>query len=87
LTKELQMVEIEKDETNLIHIVDVEDTLSTLIVICISRPRNHSLTYRKKNCHRGRSRPRQHNLEDVKDFAAKVYTTFFVQPKICNYVV
>jgi hypothetical protein len=25
------------------------------------------------------------NLEEVKDFAAKVYTTFFVQPKICNY--
>jgi uncharacterized membrane protein len=45
LTKELQMVEIQKDETNLIHIVDVKDTLSTLIVIsiCISRPRNHSL--------------------------------------------
>jgi hypothetical protein len=21
----------------------------------------------------------------LKDFAAKVYTTFFVQPKICNY--
>jgi hypothetical protein len=81
------MVEIEKDGINLIHIVDVEDTLSTLIVICISRRRNHSLTYRKKNCQRGRSRPRQHNLEDVKDFAAKVYTTFFVQPKICNYVV
>jgi hypothetical protein len=26
------------------------------------------------------------NLEEVKDFAAKVYTTFFVQPKICNYI-
>jgi hypothetical protein len=31
-------------------------------------PRNHSLTYREKNCRRGRLRPRLHNLEDVKEF-------------------
>jgi hypothetical protein len=38
------------------------------IVVCISRPRNRSLTYREKNCRRGRLRPRQHNFEDVKGF-------------------
>jgi hypothetical protein len=38
------------------------------IVICISRPQNRSLTYREKNCRRGRLRPRQDNLEDVKGF-------------------
>jgi hypothetical protein len=47
------------------------------INICISRPRNHSLTYREKNCRPGRLRPRLDNLE------AKVYTTFFVQ---LNYI-
>jgi hypothetical protein len=31
------------------------------MVICISRPRNQSLTYREKNCRRGRLRPRQDN--------------------------
>jgi hypothetical protein len=38
------------------------------IVICISiiEPRNHSLTWREKNRRRGRLRPRQYNLEDVK---------------------
>jgi hypothetical protein len=34
---------------------------------------------------RGRLRPRHDNLEELKDFAAKMYTSFFVQPKICNY--
>jgi hypothetical protein len=29
------------------------------IVICITRLRSHSLTYREKNCRRGRLRPRQ----------------------------
>jgi hypothetical protein len=39
----------------------------------MSRSRNHFLTYREKNCRRGRLRPRQDNLGDVKkDF---VYTT------------
>jgi hypothetical protein len=42
-------------------------TLS-LIVIRISKPRNHSLTYRKKNCRRGRLRPSQDNLEGVERF-------------------
>jgi hypothetical protein len=42
-----------------------------LIVICISRSRNHSLTYRENNCRRGRLRPRQDNLEDVKGFRGK----------------
>jgi hypothetical protein len=44
----------------------INDTLTLLptssnhlIFICISRPRNHSLTYREKNCRRGRLRPRQ----------------------------
>jgi hypothetical protein len=46
----------------------------------MSRPRNHSLTYREKNCRRGHLRPRQDNLE-LKDSAA----TFFVQLKIRNY--
>jgi hypothetical protein len=36
-----------------------------LIDICVLRPRNHSLTYREKNCRRGRLRPRLHNLDDV----------------------
>jgi hypothetical protein len=41
-----------------------------LIVICISRPRNHYLTYRKKNCRRGRLQPRHDNLTGGKlDFA------------------
>jgi hypothetical protein len=57
-----------------------------LIVNWMSRPRNHSLTYREKNCRRGCLWARQHNLEMFKGFAAKVYTTFFEQPKICNYV-
>jgi hypothetical protein len=39
-----------------------------MIVICISKPRNRSLTYREKNCRRGRLRPRQDNFEDVKGF-------------------
>jgi hypothetical protein len=39
---------------------------NSIVVICISRPRNHSLTYREKNCRRGHLRPRQDNLEDVK---------------------
>jgi hypothetical protein len=39
------------------------------IVICtrISRPRNHSLKYREKNC----LRPRQDNVEDVKRFGGQ----------------
>jgi hypothetical protein len=38
------------------------------IVVCISRPRNYSLGFREKNCRRGRLRPRQDNLTDVKGF-------------------
>jgi hypothetical protein len=38
------------------------------IVICVSRPRNHSLTYREKNCRRGRLRPNQDNLEYINIF-------------------
>jgi hypothetical protein len=34
------------------------------------------LTYREKNCRRGKTISRM-----LKEFAAKVYTTFFVQPK------
>jgi hypothetical protein len=51
----------------------------------IESPRNHSLTYRKKNCRRGDSRSRLTISRMLKYFAAKVYTTFFVQSKICNY--
>jgi hypothetical protein len=40
--------------------------LFTIIVICISRARNHSSTYREKNCRRGRLRPKQDNLKDVR---------------------
>jgi hypothetical protein len=37
------------------------------------RPRNHYLTYREKNCRRGRLRPRQHNLEDIKGFRGREF--------------
>jgi hypothetical protein len=53
---------------------------STKMVTCVSRPRNHPLTYREKNCHRRR---RKTISKMLKDFVAKVYTTFFVQSKIC----
>jgi hypothetical protein len=33
-----------------------------------SRPRNRSLTYREKNCHRGAPCGEAINLEDVKEF-------------------
>jgi hypothetical protein len=45
------------------------------IVICISRPRNHSLTYREKNCRRGI------NLENVKGFCSQGVPT---QNFMCN---
>jgi hypothetical protein len=49
------------------------------VVICISRSRNHSLTYPEKNCRRGHLRPRQHNLEDVKGFRGQgVHNIFCV---------
>jgi hypothetical protein len=47
----------------------------TLIVICISRPRNQSLTYLEKNCRRDRLRQRQTISRMLKDFAATTTTT------------
>jgi hypothetical protein len=47
--------------------------LQSLIVICILRPRNHSLTFREKNCRLGRKRPRQHNLKDENDINETIY--------------
>jgi hypothetical protein len=55
----------------------VKKKVINVIIICISRPPNHSLT--KIVAEASQS-------QGCKDFAAKVYTTFFVQPKICNYV-
>jgi hypothetical protein len=58
------------------------DTPNTVIVMCIARLRNRTLTNREKNCRQGRfaaetrqSRGRQ------RMFVAKVYTTFCVQPR------
>jgi hypothetical protein len=51
----------------------------TKIVICVSKPRNHSLTYREKNCRRGFLRPRHVNLEDGKGFRGQGVHNF-----LCN---
>jgi hypothetical protein len=52
---------------------------TALIVICVSRLRNRVLTYREKNCCRGRLRPRQHNLEDVTGFRRQgAHNIFYV---------
>jgi hypothetical protein len=56
-----------------------------LIVICRYIKAAKSFFNREKKCRRGRLWPRRYNFEEVKDFMAKVCTTFFVQPKICNY--
>jgi hypothetical protein len=55
----------------------------SVVVICISRPQNHSLTYREKNCRRGRLRRRQTISRMLKNFATKVYTTFFNYSGCC----
>jgi hypothetical protein len=48
--------------------------------------RNRSLTYRMKNCRRGRLGRGKTISRSSKDFAATVYTTFCVQPKINEHV-
>jgi hypothetical protein len=59
-----------------------KSSIDRVIVICISIPRNHYLAYGEKNCRRGRLRPRQTISRMLNDFAAKVYTTFFVQSNL-----
>jgi hypothetical protein len=50
----------------------------TKIVICISRPRNHSLTYLQRKIVAEAAGGRVRTISRMlKDFATKVYTTFF----------
>jgi hypothetical protein len=56
-------------------------TILQIIVICISRPRSRFLTYREKNCRRGRLRPRQNNLEDVQEFRGQAVHNIFCAPE------
>jgi hypothetical protein len=51
---------------------------NSVVVICISRSRNHFLTYREKNCRRGRLRPRHDNLEAVKGVHNKSLNSFIL---------
>jgi hypothetical protein len=51
---------------------------NSVVVICISRSRNHFLTYREKNCRRGRLRPRHDNLEDVQGVHNKSLNSFIL---------
>jgi hypothetical protein len=59
--------------------------LNLILVICLSRLRNHTLTNREKNCRRGRLRPRQDNFEVVKGFRSQGVHNILYATEICNY--